>query len=101
MAEYFGCGFARVAVRQSFLTLNGKIEYDQELRWKRYLSQFQGPHSDRFAAAQKKYCHKRSKRSFLFTLRGGKQRIKAGTLSTMANGTGKIFPSSRKNSMNE
>lgn len=38
MAEYFGCGFAPVAVRQSFLKPNGKIEYDLELRWKRYLS---------------------------------------------------------------
>lgn len=61
MAEYFGCGFARVAARQSFLKPNGKIEYDQDLRWKRYLSQFQGPHSDRFAVAEKKYFHKRSK----------------------------------------
>lgn len=61
MGEYFGCGFARVAVKQSFFKPNGKIEYDQEQRWKRYLSPFEGPHFDRFAVAERKYFQKRSK----------------------------------------
>lgn len=61
MAEYFECGFVRVAVKQSFLKPNGKIEYDLALPWKSYLSQFQGLHSDRFALAEEKNFHKRSK----------------------------------------
>ena len=61
MTEYFGCGFARVAVRQSFFKPNGKVEYDQELRWKSYLSQFRSPHCDRFVVADKKAYDKRSK----------------------------------------
>lgn len=61
MGEYFGCGFARVAVRQSFLKPTGKVEYDQEQRLKRYHSQFQAPHYERFVVTEKKYFNKRSK----------------------------------------
>ena len=61
MGEHFGCGFARMAVRQSFFKPNGKVEYDQELRWKNYLSQFEGPHYDKFVVEEKKHFEKRSK----------------------------------------
>ena len=56
--------------------------------------------SDRFAVAEKKYFHKRSKVLSLHFKRW-KTKDKSRTLSTLANGSVKIFPSSRKNSMNE
>ena len=48
MALYFSCGFARVAAKLSCLKANGKVEYDQEERLKRYSEIFQGEHKKRF-----------------------------------------------------
>ena len=36
MANFFGCGFAWVAVKLSILKANGKVEYDHEQRWEKY-----------------------------------------------------------------
>ena len=60
MALTFGCGFARVAVKSSYLKPNGKVEYDQEQRWKRYSDIFQGEHKKRFEVDQYSF-NKRSK----------------------------------------
>lgn len=61
MGEFFGCGFVRVAVKQSMFKPNGKVEYDNEARWKRYLSQFETPHYERFAVENRKFFDKRAK----------------------------------------
>ena len=60
MAVYFGCGFARVAAKLSYLKANGKVEYDQEQRWKRYSEIFQGEHTKRFEVDKHSF-NKRSK----------------------------------------
>ena len=52
MAFYFGCAFARVAAKLSYLKANGKVEYNQEQRWKRYSEIFQGEHKKRFEVDQ-------------------------------------------------
>ena len=48
MANFLGCGFARVAVKLSILKANGKVEYDHEQRWKKYSEIFQGVQKSRF-----------------------------------------------------
>ena len=48
MANFLGCGFARVAVKLSILKANGKVEYDHEQRWKKYLDIFQRVHKSHF-----------------------------------------------------
>lgn len=60
MANLFGCGFARVAVKLSILKANGKVEYDHEQRWKKYSKTFQGVHKSRFEVDKNLYT-KRSK----------------------------------------
>lgn len=60
MAFYFGCGFARVAAKLSYLKANGKVEYNLEQRWKRYSEFFQGEHKKRFEVDQYSF-NKRSK----------------------------------------
>ena len=60
MANFFGCGFARVAVKLSILKANGKVEYDHEQRWKKYSEIFQGVHKSRFEVDKNLYT-KRSK----------------------------------------
>lgn len=60
MAFYFGCGFARVAAKSSYLNANGKVEYDQEKRWKRYSEIFQGENKNHFEADKYSF-NKRSK----------------------------------------
>ena len=60
MANFFGCGFARVAVKLSILKANGKVEYDHEQRWKKYSNTFQGVHKSRFEVDKNLYT-KRSK----------------------------------------
>ncbi|EDO30338.1 predicted protein [Nematostella vectensis] len=42
MAGTFGCGFARVAVKQSYQKENGKLEKKIEQRWLSYLHKFGG-----------------------------------------------------------
>ena len=60
MANFLGCGFARVAVKLSILKANGKVEYDHEQRWKKYSEIFQGVHKSRFEVDKNVYT-KRSK----------------------------------------
>ena len=60
MAAFFGCGFARVAAKLSYLKANGKVEYNQEQRWKKYLAIFQGEHKTRYEVDKYVYT-KRSK----------------------------------------
>ena len=60
MANFFGCGFARVAVKLSILKANGKVEYDHEQRWEKYSEIFQGVHKSRFEVDKNLYS-KRSK----------------------------------------
>ena len=55
--EFFGCGFARVAVKHSFT--NPKVEYDQDIRLKKYLTVFEG-HLERYEVDKHSY-DKRSK----------------------------------------
>ena len=55
MANFFGCGFARVAVKLSILKANGKVEYDHEQRWKKYSKTFQGVHKSRFEVDKNLY----------------------------------------------
>ena len=59
MASFFGCGFARVAVKRSFMKPTGKVEYDQDNRLKNYLAVFQG-HQERYEVDKHSYV-KRSK----------------------------------------
>lgn len=59
MACFFGCGFARVAVKQSFTNPTGKVEYDQDIRLKKYLTVFEG-HLERYEVDKHSY-DKRSK----------------------------------------
>ena len=61
MSDFFGCGFAQVAVKLSMLKRDGKVEHNNEARWKRYLCHFESPHNDRFAVENKKFFHKRAK----------------------------------------
>ena len=60
MANFFGCGFARVAVKLTILKANGKVEYDHEQRWEKYSEIFQGVHKSRFEVDKNLYT-KRSK----------------------------------------
>ena len=60
MANFFGCGFARVAVKLSILKANGKVEYDHEQSWKKYSKTFQGVHKSGFEVDKNLYT-KRSK----------------------------------------
>ncbi|KAL9977669.1 hypothetical protein ACROYT_G015099 [Oculina patagonica] len=60
MASYFGCGFARVAAKLSYLKPNGKVEYDQEQRCRQYSGIFKGEHKKRFEVDQYSF-NKRSK----------------------------------------
>ena len=59
MASFFGCGFARVAVKRSFIKSTGKVEYDHDNRLTNYLTVFQG-HQDRYEVDKHSYV-KRSK----------------------------------------
>ena len=59
MSSFFGCGFARVAVKRSFIKPTGKVEYDQDNRLKNYLAVFQG-HLERYEVDKHSYI-KRSK----------------------------------------
>ena len=59
MASFFGCGFARVAVKNSFIKPTGKVEYDQGNRLQNYLAVFQG-HQERYEVDRHSY-GKRSK----------------------------------------
>ena len=59
MASFFGCGFARVAVKRSFMKSTGKVEYDQDNWLKNYLAVFQG-HQERYEVDKHSYV-KRSK----------------------------------------
>ena len=54
MACFFGCGFARVAVKQSFTNPTGKVEYDQDIRLKKYLTVFEG-HLERYEVDKHSY----------------------------------------------
>ena len=59
MASFFGCRFARVAVKRSFIKPTGKVEYDQGNRLQNYLAVFQG-HQERYEVDKHSYS-KRSK----------------------------------------
>ena len=61
MNDFFGCGFARVAVKLSMLKSDGKVEHNNEARWKRYVCHFESPHNERFAVENRKFFHKRAK----------------------------------------
>ena len=55
MANFFGCGFARVAIKISILNSNRKVEYDHEQWWKKYSKTFQGVHKSRFEVDKNLY----------------------------------------------
>lgn len=59
MASFFGCGFARVAVKLSYIKPTGKVEYDHDNRLNNYLAVFQG-HQERYEVDKHSYI-KRSK----------------------------------------
>ena len=59
MARFFGCGFVRVAVKHSFTKPKGKVEYDQDIRLKKYPTVFEG-HLERYEVDKHSY-DKRSK----------------------------------------
>ena len=59
MASFFGCGFARVAVKRSFIKPTSKVEYDYDNRLRNYLAVFQG-HQERYEVDKHSYV-KRSK----------------------------------------
>ena len=59
MASFFRCGFARVAVKRSFIKSTGKVEYDHDNRLRNYLTVFQG-HQERYEVDKHSYV-KRSK----------------------------------------
>ena len=59
MASFFGCGFARVAVKHSFVKPTGKVEYDHDNRLRNYLAVFQG-HQERYEVDKHSFV-KRSK----------------------------------------
>lgn len=59
MARFFGCGFVRVAVKHSFTKPTGKVEYDQDIRLKKYPTVFEG-HLERYEVDKHSY-DKRSK----------------------------------------
>ena len=61
MSDFFGCGFARVAVKLSMLKSDGKVEHNNEARWKRYVCHFESLHNERFAVENRKFFHKRAK----------------------------------------
>ena len=60
MGEMFSCGFARVAVRHSFLTNDGKAIYDWNERYDKFRSIFSGKFESNFDLAYDVY-RKRSK----------------------------------------
>ena len=53
MAGVFDCGFARVAVKQSFKKKNGKPEMDKAKRMASYLAFFDGKNEENFRVNQK------------------------------------------------
>ena len=55
MAGVFDCGFARVAVKQSFIKASGKPEMDKAKRLESYLAFFGGQHEQNFEIDQKKF----------------------------------------------
>ena len=59
MARFFGCGFVRVAVKHSFTKPKGKVEYDQDIRLKKYPTVFEG-HLEQYEVDKHSY-DKRSK----------------------------------------
>ena len=59
MAGFFDCGFARVAVKQSFKKQNGKSEIDKAKRLASYHAFFGGKNEDNFRVNQKVF-NKRS-----------------------------------------
>ena len=61
MSDFFGCGFARVAVKLCMLKPDGKVEHNNEARWKRYQCHFESPHNERFVVENRKFYHKRAK----------------------------------------
>ena len=61
MSDFFGCGFARAAVKLCMLKPDGKVEHNNEARWKRYQCHFESPHNERFAVENRQFYHKRAK----------------------------------------
>ena len=61
MSDFFGCGFARVAVKLCMLKPDGKVQHNNEARWKRYQCHFESPNNERFAVENRKFYHKRAK----------------------------------------
>ena len=59
MISFFGCGFARVVVKHSFVKPTGKVEYDHDNRLRNYLAVFQG-HQERYEVDKQSFV-KRSK----------------------------------------
>ena len=55
MAGVFDCGFARVAVKQSFIKASGKPEMDKAKRLESYLAFFGGQHEQNFEIDPKKF----------------------------------------------
>ena len=51
----------RVAVKLCMLKPDGKVEHNNEARWKRYQCQFESPHNELFAVENRKFYHKRAK----------------------------------------
>ena len=55
MSEYFNCGFARVAVRESIFKGDGTVEKDNKKRIASFLAKFQGSVQDKFHVIPKQY----------------------------------------------
>ena len=71
MASFFGCGFARIAVKCSFIKPTGKVKYDQKTRLKNYLAVFH-EHQERYEVDQHSY----TKRSNNLVHHFGKWKLK-------------------------
>ena len=48
-------------VKLSMLKPDGKVEHNNEARWKRYQCHFESPHNERFVVENSKFYHKRAK----------------------------------------
>ena len=61
MSVIFNCGFARVAVKESFRKVgSASIETDPSERWKNYLAAFEGDSREDFTYMSSRHVHPKS-----------------------------------------
>ena len=97
MSVIFNCGFARVAVKESFRKVgSASIETDSSKSWKNYLAVFEGDSQDVFTVERSTYVKK--SKAIYSSFRKMNSKARAQYQDTFSVLTGKLLIQRRRNS---